>query len=176
MKKPKMTFGKFILELKNFREIKGHDDSLPFDGELYCNGVHIAECWNDGWGGDANVKPVIDNIKLYNEVQSCVNKTNGLFGHSDWYYTLPLLCDLLAGEHMMYEYVKEAQKNNIIFKNQHGEFVAYNFKKNGKIIPIAELLRTETGVALIKKSIAEHTAKNEILLNSNIRYPKVVLK
>lgn len=176
MKKPKMTFGKFILELKNFREIKGHDDSLPFEGELYCNGVHIAGCWNDGWGGDANVKPVIGNLKLYNEVSKIVCATKWDCGKFALNYSIPMVCDLLACDNEAYEWVKREQKNHLVFKCPNERLTSFSFQKGGKKIPIAELLRTATGVALIKKSIAEHTAKNEILLNSNIRYPKVVLK
>ena len=90
-KKITMQFGKYVLELKKYRQIKGHDDSIPFEGELYCNGTHIAGCWNDGWGGDAQVKPVLGNLALYNEVKKEVEKTNNLFDNPSWFYNMSVV-------------------------------------------------------------------------------------
>ena len=63
------------ITLMNVRKVMGHDDSLPFNAEVYVrkdNGIltHIANAWNDGWGGDSNIdainketKPVIDELE-----------------------------------------------------------------------------------------------------------------
>ena len=46
------------ISLKNVEQRYGHDDSLPFQGDLYLNNVMIATCWNDGWGGETNIDAV----------------------------------------------------------------------------------------------------------------------
>lgn len=50
--------------LKNVMETYGHDDSLPFKADLYVQSkkmgftepTHIANAWNDGWGGDTVIE------------------------------------------------------------------------------------------------------------------------
>ena len=179
MKKPKMSFGKFILELRNFRLISGHDDSLPFEGDIYCNGKFICHCWNDGWGADACVKPNIHELALYNEVCKEVAKTNGLFGRKEWYYTMPIVCDLLGCEWDAYTHIQKAQKTQLVFKKPDGSTVAYSFNRKGDSnakVSVADMLRTISGAEMVRKTIAKYTALGYELLNTNIRYPKVVLK
>ena len=50
------------LQLDNVREVFGHDDSLPFNAEVYihnpewCNRpTFVGHAWNDGWGGESNL-------------------------------------------------------------------------------------------------------------------------
>lgn len=62
-----------ILELRNVREVYGHDDSLPFNADLYVEnrewGIKdfnlVGRAWNDGWGGDTvieSINPVITKM------------------------------------------------------------------------------------------------------------------
>lgn len=53
------------ITLKNVTEVMGHDDSLPFNADLYIrNAKHkrsklVARCWNDGWGGETNIDTIL---------------------------------------------------------------------------------------------------------------------
>ena len=62
-----------IIELRNVREVYGHDDSLPFNADLYvANQVWglndfnlVGRAWNDGWGGDTvidSINPVVTKV------------------------------------------------------------------------------------------------------------------
>lgn len=73
--------------LKDFRVNMGHDDSLPFQAVLCINGNEMAECYNDGWGGPTNIRPVsadmrttlyaIDTeLKNYTSIDSKYNLTS----------------------------------------------------------------------------------------------------
>lgn len=53
-----IKFGYDTFTLKNFRINMGHDDSLPFQAILCMNGIEMAECYNDGWGGPTNIHPL----------------------------------------------------------------------------------------------------------------------
>lgn len=53
MAKIKTTIGETILELRDLKETYGHDDSIPFNANVYIDGEHIGNAWNDGWGGDS---------------------------------------------------------------------------------------------------------------------------
>lgn len=52
------------ITLKNVKEVYGHDDSLPFNADLYIrNGAGkrsklTAYCSNDGWGGETDIQAV----------------------------------------------------------------------------------------------------------------------
>lgn len=37
--------------IKGFKEVHGHDDSLPFEARITLNGKVVGEASNDGWGG-----------------------------------------------------------------------------------------------------------------------------
>jgi hypothetical protein len=181
MRKPKMIFGKgkYHLELKNFRLISGHDDSLPFEADMYCNGRFICHCWNDGWGADACVKPNIDELALFVEVQKEVNNTSGLFERQDWYYTIPIVCDLLGCEWSAYQEIQKAQRTQLVFKKPDGSTIAYSFNRKGDSkakVSVADMLRTISGAEMVRETIKKYTALGYELLNTNIRYPKVVLK
>ena len=54
--------------LMNVRKVFGHDDSLPFNAEVYVrkdNGIltHVANAWNDGWGGETNIDPISKDVQ-----------------------------------------------------------------------------------------------------------------
>lgn len=50
------------LELRNVKETYGHDDSLPFNADVYlrfCNSkraTYVGYAYNDGWGGDSVIR------------------------------------------------------------------------------------------------------------------------
>lgn len=44
------------IELRQCKEVYGHDDSLPYNAKLFVNDVEVGKVYNDGWGGE----PVID--------------------------------------------------------------------------------------------------------------------
>lgn len=88
--------------LINVCEVMGHDDSLPFNAEVYVrkdNGIltHIANARNDGWGGDSNIdainketKPVID------ELEAIVGTFVVDLGKWSFNASLPLVVELMA--------------------------------------------------------------------------------
>ena len=54
----------FSITLKHLKEVFGHDDSLPFNAEVYVTNKEwgltdrkVATAWNDGWGGSTNIGP-----------------------------------------------------------------------------------------------------------------------
>ena len=75
-----------VFTLKNFRINMGYDDSLPFQAILCINGIEMAECYNDGWGGPTNIRPLIgkrilldaidDELKDYMNTNSKCNLTS----------------------------------------------------------------------------------------------------
>lgn len=44
----------FVIALCRCREVMRHDDTLPFNAELYINGIPICNTYNTGWGGSAD--------------------------------------------------------------------------------------------------------------------------
>lgn len=83
------------------KEQRGHDDSLPFGGTLHLNGKPIANCYNDGWGGEAFYEPLTtDAYKILADAKEKIAKYDfvGSMNGKDyrWTLTLPFLIDELA--------------------------------------------------------------------------------
>ena len=54
----------FSIILKNLQEVYGHDDTLPFNADIYITNPEwgmkdkkVGTAWNDGWGGSTNICP-----------------------------------------------------------------------------------------------------------------------
>ena len=53
-----------VIKLENVQEVYGHDDSLPFNADVFVLNrdwglpclTKVAQAWNDGWGGPTNVQ------------------------------------------------------------------------------------------------------------------------
>lgn len=88
------------LELKNCKEVMGHDDSLPFNADIHLNGKHIGSAWNTGWGGDAEYRLSHDITEAdktaLKEVKQCLNRIQSLKCFSDSRWRLELLFDFMA--------------------------------------------------------------------------------
>lgn len=91
--------GNHTVELHNCREVKGHDDSLPFEANLFIDGNYVGDVHNDGWGGVANVI-VLEHADLAEEVNAFLKGKKEHFVLYGKEYaisvTLNDLCDSLA--------------------------------------------------------------------------------
>lgn len=107
--KKTIVLGKYKFSMKNFREVYGHDDSLPYNGDVYVNGTKFAKCFNDGWGGDTNynyadgidndfVQDVLDEIAKYEFRYAEIKIAPGVILKFD--LTLSHLADKLAYLHL----------------------------------------------------------------------------
>lgn len=174
MKKICKKFGKYEIEMRKFKEVMGHDDTLPFNAELWANNTHIANCYNDGWGGDTIVAPV--NAKLFDEVAKIVCATKGALSKEDWNYTMPILADELSWQCVVAKTIERKQKNGLVFLKQDGDLtiVPFNSGKR-KNIPISEILLSQSGQELIKKTIEKYERLGLKLVSTNIRYSKVLI-
>lgn len=93
----------FWVCLANLRENMGHDDSLPYQADVYMMNrenhtltfTKIASIWNDGWGGDSNVEVL--NADLVQKVQDeCLKHQMMYNGKPFGQYDLEALCDEMA--------------------------------------------------------------------------------
>lgn len=120
LEKPKKEISGYVFEMCSFKVIHGHDDSLPFVGNLYANGIKIGEAMNDGWGGEAVFTRTKEkkNQKLVEEIES-VLKQQSVFENDeklkDVKYSFGFLCDLLANDMLHYNTMKKCKDKNFIF-------------------------------------------------------------
>lgn len=76
--------------LDNCREIKGHDDSLPYEADVYINGEHCASLFNDGWGGTTTINKVStsETTKLFNDLEDEFGKIKEDFMEIDFLFDM----------------------------------------------------------------------------------------
>jgi hypothetical protein len=176
----KMFCGKYFIEIRDFKEIAGHDDSLPFMGKLFINNIHVANCHNDGWGGEAVVAPMSNNISLFTEANEAIKKETWTYSNMTFNYTMSFIADILACEWQTYLQVREMQKEHLVFENTNNQtlkFIPFNHKDNkGNLSPITigELCKTTFGVQLIKDTIEKYKKLGYKCLNTNLRFPKMM--
>ena len=165
--------GKYKIELKNVKAIDGHDDTFPYVAELWVNRKHIANCHNDGWGGDTLITPI--DMPMFKDVSEIVCATKFAFKEKYWNYTMPMFVDELAIDAIRMQTIKKHQVNNRVFMDDSYSLFCVPFKtKTRKTVPIAEMLLSQRGQDMIKKSIDKHTKEGLKLMNTNIRYTKVL--
>lgn len=164
----KRVFGKYTIELKKYTKVQGHDDSLPFQGELWVNKTHVANCWNTGWGEETTIEPL--NNALFEDVAKIVCETKLQYENMVMNYTMPILVEELAWECDLCLSIKENQKYNLVFilDNMRMKLISFKSKKQDKV-EISELLLSEKGRKLIKDAIMKYENNGWKLANTNIK-------
>lgn len=87
----------------NAFETYGHDDSLPYNADLYASldggkMTLVAYCSNDGWGGDSCIRGINSDMqKFLNDLSAQINEKYVLRYHGvDIPCHLDLIVDMMA--------------------------------------------------------------------------------
>jgi hypothetical protein len=150
-------------ELKAFKEIIGHDDSLPYIAKLYINGKYVCQVMNDGWGGMSFIREM-NNKSLYDEFNSFI-KDIVAFTYQDItikYHSLEDFCDMLAEHTLKYQMVNKKSKDHIVFEKPNGGIYTIKTKQ-----PIATLVQCYNESLL--QNIEYYLGAEGILLNTNLK-------
>lgn len=90
--------GELTFSMRSYVPINGHDDSLPYQADLYLNGVGLCHCFNDGWGGETKLTPM--GKKTWKDIEELNQR---LKENYSWSYkgtifnlTLDFIADTLA--------------------------------------------------------------------------------
>lgn len=173
IKEESMTFGKYKITLKCLKQVKGHDDSLPFTAKMYMNNKPFCEAYNDGWGGSAML--TIINKDLYDMINNEVIKYSIIYDKKEiGKYTLSDVADELAC--IM---VDNKRLWNVIRNNEYDNFIYYNGVSikmshyttlgENKNTPIDKLFECKTMYLTISTSIKRHCKyQNYKCINKNV--------
>ena len=89
--------GKDRYTLSNCREIDGHDDSLPYAAKLCLNGKPVCSCFNDGWGGMTELKPLdIASRAILSSMRIKLKQYKWSCGKTEFPFDLEFVADTLA--------------------------------------------------------------------------------
>lgn len=155
--------GQYKCELKAFKKIIGHDDTLPYIANLYINGKYVCQVMNDGWGGMSSIREM-NNKSLYDEFNSFI-KDIVAFTYQDItikYHSLEDFCDMLAEHTLKYQMVNKKSKDHIIFEKPNGGIYTIKTKQ-----PIATLVQCYNESLL--QNIEYYLGAEGILLNTNLK-------
>lgn len=155
--------GQYKCELKCFKEIIGHDDSLPYIAKLYINGKYVCQVMNDGWGGMSFIREM-NNKSLYDEFNSFI-KDIVAFTYQDItikYHSLEDFCDMLADDTLKYQLIDKKSKDHIVFEKPNGGIYTIKTKQ-----PIATLVQCYNESLL--QNIEYYLGAEGILLNTNLK-------
>lgn len=171
MRKIQKKFGKFTIEMRDCKEIEGHDDSYPYIGYLYVNGKQFCKCYNDGWGGNTMLTTTEYGDSIFQEVKAEVEKEKDVFNGLEIPYTIDFVADELAVEYAEEEEIHRLQDKYLLFKKGTLNIIQLPFKyKGGKAtIPIKELMLTEKSQKTLYDSITKYESIGYELLNRNLQ-------
>jgi hypothetical protein len=95
-----------VIKLENVHEVYGHDDSLPFNADVFVLNpemglpclTKVAQAWNGGWGGPTCVQA---HLPKYREIVEQLNNFlkehyKSVYGEYSWDYSLDNLVEELA--------------------------------------------------------------------------------
>ena len=94
-----------MLGLANCRENKGHDDSLPYQADIFFlkkeNGKvtksQIGSIWNDGWGGESDLEYNPNSSDIIKKVSELCGKHKMYYrGKAIAEYDIVSVCDVMA--------------------------------------------------------------------------------
>lgn len=150
-----MKFGNYDIELRNVKLVRGHDDSLPYTGFMYINDKKVAECYNDGWGGDSVITPIA-NLELFISARDIVNQT---IWFDNFRHTMNSVADQLA-----YDAITAKEREKTIKKYQPKHIV---LEKDGKLMKV-NVIKSMT----IPESLIEHPENIKALNRMRDKYIK----
>jgi hypothetical protein len=64
------------IELRQCKEVYGHDDSLPYNAKLFVNDVEVGKVYNDGWGGESVIEANVQQDPLLTKVENYLHKNH----------------------------------------------------------------------------------------------------
>lgn len=84
--------------MRRYLPVNGHDDTLPYQADLYLNGKGFCHCFNDGWGGETQLTPMgrttSEKIKEVN--QRLKDNYSWKFKNMTFKVTLDFIADTIA--------------------------------------------------------------------------------
>lgn len=116
-----LTYGNNVFSIKGFKEIAGHDDSIPYQAKIYMNGKCIGTASNDGWGGPTNIYTSNANeLERLNQAEKFLNENN--FTVDSSYGPLKVdsvefVADILADNATLAKDLAKAIKKKVVFFN-----------------------------------------------------------
>lgn len=173
IKEESMTFGKYKITLKCLKQVKGHDDSLPFTAKMYVNNKPFCEAYNDGWGGSAML--TIINKELFEMIDNEVTKYSIIYGKREiGKYTLSDVADELAciivDNKRLWNIIRDNECNNFIFYNGVStKMIHYTTKGMKCYTPIKTLFETKAMYLTLSTMIKRECEYNNYkCINKNV--------
>lgn len=166
-----MKVGNYVFGIKNFKYLESRsEETYCFSAVLYVDGKKLADCGNDGHGGPTDIHVFPQNRQLGKQIEEFLQTQpkkkfeNFNFGID---ITLEYIVDELVAEHLKAQHFKKLMKETnkcLIFHKTNKNYYKVEWKKH----TIAELMSTQQGQEILKKTIAVEIAKGNILMNENI--------
>lgn len=166
-----MKIGNYEFAIKNFKYLESRsEETCCFSAVLYVNGKKLANCGNDGHGGSTDIHVFPQNRQLDKQVEEFL-QTQPKIKFENFNFeielTLEYIVDELVAEYFKAQHFKKLMKEAskcLIFCKPNKNYYKVGWKKH----TIAELIRTQQGLDILKNTIAVEIAKGNILMNENI--------
>lgn len=165
--------------MKNRISLKGikfaewqSEETNCFQANIYLDGKIVGVCGNDGQGGSTYAYKIsyYEDEQFNEMVRICKEYKEA----NDGYDAYDLLDDLFEEWLREKDAKAEAKKyeTNVVYRlpdNQHTYYMV-GFKSNGKVVKIADMLKSSNGRQHLKAKCDELIAQGYIISNNNINF------
>lgn len=161
------------VELRSFIETVGHDDSLPYQAKVFVDGKEVAVAYNDGWGGETNVRVTKEKAyPLMNEVEKYIRENKEQFplgeygGHKLYHTNLSSVCDSLADNCAIRKDIKKhADKRMLIYDPNTKGMFTLSFKGMGSN-KISDFANVPQFRKIWGNAVARYESEGKVILNN----------
>lgn len=168
------TLGEYTVELKGFKTIAGHDDSLPYQASVIVNGIKVGTIHNDGWGGESRIEPAKgwNDLIVKADLYLRKNKTQfpdiEMYGIRLYFDSLTYVCDHIASNlDQRNRLARLCKKNLVMHSTKTGDTIQVTFKGTGRE-SMYDLLKENAGFrAVWNNAVKARLAKGyDVVLNA----------
>lgn len=164
-----MKLGNYKFEIKNFKYLESRSEETNcFSAALYVNGKKVADCGNSGHGGPTDVNFLLQYREMEKEIDHFLATQPKIkYENVEFARTMEFIVDQLVEELLKAKVLQNLLKKTgkyLIFRNPQGTYYQIGWKK----YRVDELFNIQSGRDMLQKTIANHIAKGNILINKNI--------
>lgn len=164
-----MKVGNYNFEIKNLKHLEScSEETNCFSAVLYVNGKKVADCGNSGHGGPTDVNFLPQYQEMKKEIEDFLTTQPKIkYENFEFDQTIEFIVDELVEKLLNAKVRQKLSKKTdkyLIFRNLQGTYYQIGWKK----YRVDELFNIQSGRDMLQKTIANHVAKGNILINKNI--------
>ncbi len=141
-------------------------ETESFAADVYINGIKRASAHNDGSGGPTSIIPYTtnDNNAVSEAEKYAKSLPSTMFNGIELKSDLDFVISDLLNKHLIEKEFKKDMNKGLLYDVTEEGYRIFQWKG----LTISKMLKSQIGIAAIKKAISDLKEKGKIVINTNI--------